>query len=373
MCVGPSPTVRGGITSLIEKIRGRLPDHIQFRVIATISKYTGSEHPERGSWLFQAMVFAGAFTRILFAGMFSRDVIFHVHLSMRGSTLRKGLICVALRVLRCRYVVHAHAAEDALFHEWVPELPRRVLSWGFRGADYFIALTAFWGEYYASRIRLRSGQLLRLPNPVVLPTFLPDRTNQATVNILFLGRIGQRKGAFEALEAFASLPEDIRKCSHLIFAGDGETSTVRELADHLGCSLQTSVLGWVDRQDAERLLAEADIFVLPSHGEGMSMALLEAMAWGLAVVTTNSGGADEFLGSGHNCILVEPGDVHDIAKALRRLTEDQQLRIRLGTEARRTAKRFGVDNYMMKLKCLYEDLASDPPVDNQIQAVFTMK
>jgi glycosyltransferase involved in cell wall biosynthesis len=373
VCVGPALSVRGGITRVIEQIRERVPDHIQFRIVGTYSQYTGSDRPEHGSRFVQAMVFIKAFIRILLTGAFSRDTIFHVHLSVRGSTLRKGSVCIALRVLRCRYVVHAHADDDSLFHGWVPEPMRRVLLWGVRGADYFVALTRFWGDYYAGVLRLPADRLLRLPNPVVLPTCLPDRTNREGLNFLFLGAIGKRKGAFDIIQAFAALPDDIRKRSRLTLAGNGATDAARDLADRLGCSLQTTVLDWVKRQEADRLLAEADVFLLPSRGEGMSMALLEAMAWGLAVVTTASGGADEFLASDHNCILVKPGDINDISTALCALAGDPQFRLRLGTEARRTAATFNIDSYMTKLTSLYQELASDRRESNRIQAVFTAK
>ncbi len=365
--------MRGGISGMIEKIRDRFPEHIQFRIIPTYSRYTGSDHPEPGSRIVQGWVFLNAFARILAAGIFSRGTIFHVHLAVKGSTLRKGLVCVALRILRCRYVVHAHAAEDSLFHWWVPEPVRRILLWGFRGADYFIVLTQFWGDYYASALRLPTNKFLRLPNPAVLPDFLPNRTNREALHFLFLGRIGKRKGAFEAIQAFAALPDEIRKRSRLTLAGDGEAQAARELAKSLGCSNQIKVLGWVERQVTERLLAEADVFLLPSRGEGMSMALLEAMAWGLAVVTTASGGADEFLASDLNCILVQPGVIHDISAALRTLAEDPQIRLRLGKEARMTAARFSVDTYMKKLTGLYEDLANDPRGANRTQAVIPAK
>jgi glycosyltransferase involved in cell wall biosynthesis len=357
--------VRGGVTRVIEQIRSRVPNDINFRTVATFSQYTGRDQPERGSRLVQAMVLAKAFARILYTGVVSRGTIFHIHLSMRGSTLRKGLVCVALRVLRCRYVVHAHAPEDSLFHEWVPEPLRHLLIWGIRGADYFIVLTQFWGNYYVSAMHLSADKLLRLPNPVVLPTVIPDRATRKRLNILFLGRIGERKGAFETIRAFATLPDEIRRRSRLTLAGDGETDAARDLADHLGCSFHTSILGWVERQAADRLLAEADVFLLPSHGEGMSMALLEAMAWGLVVVTTASGGADEFLTSDDNCILVKQGDTHGISAALCALAGDPQLRLRLGAEARRTAARFSVDGYMEKLTRLYKELANDSGPNNR--------
>jgi glycosyltransferase involved in cell wall biosynthesis len=371
VCVAPAQTVLGGMTSLIEKIRGRLPDDIKFCTIATISRYAGSDHPQRGNKFAQAAVFISAFVRILLVGVFSRGTIFHVHLAMRGSVLRKGLVCVALRILRCRYVVHAHACDESMFHRWVPRLVQRVLLWGIQGADSFIALTRFWGEYYANAMRLPANRLLRLPNPAVIPTFIPDRANREGLNILFLGRIGERKGAFETIRAFAALPDDIRRRARLTLAGDGETAAARDLADHLGCSLQTFIPGWVNRQEADRLLAEADVFLLPSRGEGMSMALLEAMAWGLAIVTTVSGGAVEFLASDLNCILVKPGDLHEVSTALGVLATEPQLRLRLGAEARRTATQFSVDSYMTKLTRLYRELASDSRGSNRTQAAIT--
>jgi glycosyltransferase involved in cell wall biosynthesis len=373
VCIGPAQTVRGGISSVIEKIRDRFPHHVQFRTVATYSQYTGNEATERGSRLVQGMVFLQAFARILAAGVFSRDTIFHIHLAVKGSTLRKGLVCVALRVLRCRFVVHAHAAEDSLFHGWVPEPIRRLLLWGLRGANYFIVLTQFWGDYYVKALRLPPDRILRLPNPAALPVLIPDRSTREGLNLLFLGRIGKRKGAFETIQAFAALPDEIRKKSRLILAGDGETEAAHHLADDLRCSSETTVLRWVGREEANRLLMEADVFLLPSRGEGMSMALLEAMAWGLAVVTTSNGGADEFLTSDCNCILVKPGDIQEISAALCSLTRNPKLRLRLGTEARRTASQLSVESYIAKLTLLYEDIASDPRRSNRTQALFSAK
>jgi glycosyltransferase involved in cell wall biosynthesis len=373
VCVGPSATVRGGITRVIERIAGLFPNGIHFSTVSTFSQYTGADHPERKSKFVQSFVYLGAFARIIFTGLLFHDTVFHVHLSIKGSTLRKGLVCVALRLLKCRYVVHAHAAEDSMFHAWVPGRVRRILLWGIGGADYFIALTRFWGEYYASAIQIPSDRLLFLPNPAFVPAVIPDRTKRDGLNFLFLGRIGKRKGAFELMQAFASLPIEIRNRSHITFAGDGEVDAVRDLAKSLGCSLQTSVLGWVEPRETDRLMAEADVFLLPSYGEGMSMALLEAMAWGLAVVTTTCGGADEFLLSDHNCVLTKPGDIQDIAAAMRALALDPQLRARLGTEARKTASHFNVDNYIAKLTYLYEELAMNTRESNRVQAAFTAK
>jgi glycosyltransferase involved in cell wall biosynthesis len=358
---------------MIEKISGVFPGHVRFRTIASFSQYSGSDHPEAKSKLVQVGVYLYAFVRVVFAGLLLRDAIFHVHLSVKGSTLRKGMICTALRVLRCRYVVHAHAAEDAMFHEWVPNPVRRVLLWGLGGAGSFIALTRFWADYYAAALGIPADRVILLPNPAVLPPALPDRTAREGLHFLFAGRIGKRKGAFELIQAFASLPPEIRNRSRITLAGDGEVDAARDLAGRLGCSAQISVPGWVEPEESERLLGDADVFLLPSHAEGMSMAVLEAMAWGLPVVTTASGGADEFLLSGRNCLLTKPGDIPELAAAMSALAQDPQLRIRLGAEARKTASGFRVELYVEKLTGLYEELARPVRGNVRMQPEFTAK
>src|SRR5580658_3267807 len=78
MCLGPALTVRGGISTLVAKIKRGLPDRVHFRVVATYSRYTGKGQPQRGSLIFQVMVFLAALTRVILAGIFKRETIFHI-------------------------------------------------------------------------------------------------------------------------------------------------------------------------------------------------------------------------------------------------------------------------------------------------------
>lgn len=80
---------------------------------------------------------------------------------------------------------------------------------------------------------------------------------------------------------------------------------------------------------------DASVFVLPSYAEGLPLAILEAMAWQCAVVTTPVGNIPDVIESESNGILVAPGDVEGLAEALRRLVEDDDLRRRLSLNARR--------------------------------------
>jgi glycosyltransferase involved in cell wall biosynthesis len=350
-------------------VRDHLPDHIRFCHVATFTQYTRAEetHPsDRGSRIFQALVFLCASIQILVFAL-CRRTVFHVHFSNGGSVLRKGLICIVLRTLRCQYVVHAHAADTDLFHVWLPQSCRRMLLWGVGGAGRLIALTQLWYDHYAASLELSSSRLLLLPNPADLPSSIPDRLHRQRVKLLFLGRIGERKGAFDLIRAFAALPDHIRRSCDLTLAGDGDVDAAQELGAQLGCSGLVTVSGWVGAAKVHQLLAESDIFMLPSHAEGMAMSLVEAMSWGLAVVTTGVGGAGEFLEHRRNSMLVSPGDVQEISNAISELICDPALRLSLGLAARETASRFSIETYIVTLSELYEELAAKRPVSRSAE------
>ena len=129
--VGASETVRGGISGLLRKVKNRFPENIQFRVIATYSDYIGDSLANRWARCVQPILFVWSVAQVVVAATTQHSTVFHVHFSQRGSTLRKGMITILLRVLGCRYIVQAHACqEDALFHEWVPTFVRRLLQIG---------------------------------------------------------------------------------------------------------------------------------------------------------------------------------------------------------------------------------------------------
>jgi glycosyltransferase involved in cell wall biosynthesis len=87
----------------------------------------------------------------------------------------------------------------------------------------------------------------------------------------------------------------------------------------------------------------------------MSISVLEAMAWGLAVVTTGSGGSTSYLENHRNCLLVEPGDVTAITEAIQLLYEKEETRLALGREARQTAEFLSIDRYVERLSVIYRD------------------
>lgn len=147
---------------------------------------------------------------------------------------------------------------------------------------------------------------------------------------LFVGRLVPAKNLPCLLRALASLPADTRPW--LALAGEGpEREQVEQLASQLGLGDGIRLLG--ERSDAVRLMQAADLLVLPSHFEGLSNALLEAMAAGCPVVASAVGGTPELVEDERTGLLFAGGDAGALATAIARLA-DPALRARLSRVAR---------------------------------------
>jgi glycosyltransferase involved in cell wall biosynthesis len=152
-----------------------------------------------------------------------------------------------------------------------------------------------------------------IPNGVEIPAEVGAEADPPEV--LFVGRLSPEKGIHELAEAARGL--------NLVVAGDGPLRP-----------LVPDALGFVPHEEVERLLARAAVVVLPSHREGLPMALLEAMAHGRAVVATPVGGIPGLVEDGRTGLLVPPGDAGALRAAIDRLLADPELRRRLGEAAR---------------------------------------
>jgi glycosyltransferase involved in cell wall biosynthesis len=167
-------------------------------------------------------------------------------------------------------------------------------------------------------------------------------------------RLDPQKGHRVLLDAAAELP-GVR----FALAGSGpEEVTLEAHAERVGVRDRVRFLG--HRDDIPELLAACDVFALPSLYEGSSLAVLEAMGAGRAVVSSAIGGTDELIEHGDSGVLVPPGDARALASALRRLLGDDGTRARLGARARQRAQDdFSVTTTSRAVTRIYEEVLAN--------------
>ena len=206
-----------------------------------------------------------------------------------------------------------------------------------------------------------ASQVLTLPSGAPGPDIFaaPQPRDDAPLRILFLGRVGRLKGVPEIIAALASA--GVRKEAWTaLLVGDGDHSTHRAEAERLGLADRVKFREWVDTSDAQRLLAESHLLLLPSHAEGLPMSLIEAFAHGLPVIATGVGAIPDFLDSGVNGLLVHPGESAELADAILTILRDERLRLKLAGNARRTWEEYlNIASYARELTSCWHALAAD--------------
>jgi glycosyltransferase involved in cell wall biosynthesis len=275
--------------------------------------------------------YLGAFLlRMLALHAAGRLDLVHINLSSAGSTYRKLQVARLCRVLGVPYVIHLHSGGYPRF--WKDDGSRlsRAIQQLFARAQRIVVLGETWRRFVASRVPEAADRIVVIPNAAAKPT-LPHRGGGDKVHILFLGRISDMKGVpqlGEALHRMRDIPD-----WRATIAGDGAVQAACAKAAELGLADRVEFPGWVGGDGVARLIASADILVLPSFIENLPLSIIEGMAAGLAVVATPVGAVEDIIADGETGLLVQPGDVDGLTAALRRLVGDGALRARLGAAA----------------------------------------
>jgi glycosyltransferase involved in cell wall biosynthesis len=281
----------------------------------------------------------------------------HVNLSSHGSTLRKWAVVAVCRAVRVPVVLHLHASSYPAFFDRLPGAAQRAVRRMFQRAASVVVLSESWRAYVCGTLAVPPGRVTVLPNAApagCVPAGLGNRPE-----VLFLGRLGERKGVPELL---AALTRPGLAHVHTTLAGDGPVEEYRRRAADLGLAARTHLPGWVDAATARDLLARAHVLVLPSHAEGSPMAVIEAFAHGVPVVATPVGGIPELVTDGVDGLLVPPGDPDALAAALIRLLTDEPLRAGLAAGARATwARTHTMDAYAAGLSDVWRHVHGGEP------------
>lgn len=197
-----------------------------------------------------------------------------------------------------------------------------------------------------------NARTVAIPNGFDLAKF--DATRDRKNSILVVTRMLERKGVQDVLRALSGtgLGFDINVVGTGPYLND-----LRALAEAL--PVNVNFHGWLDNDSDElkALFESSAIFVFPSHAENFPLVLLEAMAAGLAIVTTNQTGCREVVGDAALC--VPPGDECAIREAVEKLAGDEELRMRLGQAARdRLEKYFSWTAVAQQHMTVFDDLMS---------------
>lgn len=330
-------SARGGMRSVVEAYRSDgFLDSENVRLIASYCD---------GGFLLRQVVLLRALVECFWCLCTRRVELLHVHAAMRGSFWRKNLFASMARRFGVPVIVHLHGSEMRQFYGAQKPLVQRLIRRHLEKADRILVLSDSWRDFV---VEIAPGaRVTVVPNYVTVPP-PADLGARQGAKILFLGLVGPRKGTFDLIEAFAAIgprhPE-----ARLVIGGNGQVEAAAALIADKTLGGQVSLAGWVDGRAKTELLETSGIYVLPSYNEGLPMSVLEAMAAGLAVVTTRVGGIPELITDGLDGVLLEPGDKAGLAAALDRLLTDGERRRDLARAGRRRVEEHYSDRVVLPL------------------------
>jgi glycosyltransferase involved in cell wall biosynthesis len=346
LMLGPHLQVRGGVSAVENALIAALPPEIEVTQLATMVE---------GSKWRKLMKFAEVIVRTMMELRRRPDVV-HIHFSARASTVRKMLLARLVLSQGAKLIMHAHGGSYREYWATLSAARRTTIRRTLSRAHCLLVLGESWRDFFTS-IGVPRERIVVLPNAVMLPAALPSRLQRPYVRLIYLGLFARSKGIYDLIDALTRLPPKSLARTRLVLAGNGEVAQVRELIERRGLARFVEVHDWLSPAERDRQLASADAFVLPSYAEGLPMALLEAMAWGLPAITTPVGSIPEHVRDGVHGILVRPGDVSELAGAIERLVMDDALRAGMGERARGAAEPLDVRLYGQTVAAIYRRIA----------------
>ena len=223
-----------------------------------------------------------------------------------------------------------------------------------------VVLGAAWRSFLIDEIGVMPDRVSILANGVPPAPAARPALAHGRPRLLYLGRLCARKGLPELIAALGT-PALRARDWEAVIAGDGDPAPFRAMIGWHRLAGRVQMPGWLGRESTCLLLAQADIFVLPSHHEAMPIAVLEALAAGVAVITTPVGTIPEFLLDRQNALLVPPGDVASLAAAIATLLDDTALRARLAAAGQAVFQdRLEISGVAAKLARLYRAAIAPP-------------
>lgn len=330
-------TLKGGIAQVIESY-SRIFETFYF--IPTVKE---------GGKLYKFWVMLVAIIRLCYYSIWRNIKIVHIHACSNNSFRRKRIFVFIAKCLGKKVVFHIHGAEFKSFCEcYGKQRVIRVL----KRCDAVIALSHSWQDYFRNELGLSNVVIIN--NIVNLPVVVDGLKNENMFNMVFLGEIGKRKGIYDLIYLLLDDKENYEGRLRLHVGGNGETKKFERLIEPIDSIVK--FYGWVDVDRKQYLLSQANAYILPSYNEGLPISILEAMSYGLPIISTNVGGIPEIVEDSYNGFLISPGDKEAMKKAIDKLLCNPELREEMGEHSKQLVEKFFPQEVEKQLLDLYESL-----------------
>ncbi|MCI9219922.1 MAG: glycosyltransferase family 4 protein [Lachnospiraceae bacterium] len=317
LVIGPSPyKSKGGMATVIKGMADDYELNLKCEIGIHASYIDGS--------IIKRLAYS-VYAFLDFLSKYRRYIVFHIHMASYGSTFRKGYYIRFLKKKHKKIILHVHGAEYLQFYNGLSGKKKEVVRDIWARADAIIVLSEQWKREFEKIFN--HSHIIVIHNGIDTEQFEQVKSEivQNRTSFLLLGRLGKRKGVYDIIKAVKAVKETHPNIK-VFMAGDGEVERVKQKIIEEGVADNIDVVGWIDFNNKIELLKKVIAVILPSYNEGLPMAILEGMAAGKTIISTNVGGIPEVVSDGENGILIEPGDILGLKEALIKVIENDEFR-----------------------------------------------
>lgn len=350
LMVGSDKSVKGGITSVIQQLIGYKWTNIDVNMKFIPTFINGGD-------IKKSLFFFKGYLKIMWLFITNNIDIVHMHMSFNGSFYRKYLIHKICKKFKIKNVVHLHGSEFEKFYNNSTDSTKKKIRKLLSECSSFVVL----GENLKAAIKKiePSTNVYILNNSVHIPSELVSYS--MPFKFLFLGVFFERKGLYDLVEAVEKLSSEGKinenKVQFLLAGSGPEEEKLRAKIADKKLEDFFDFVGWVSSDKKYNLLKESQAMILPSYHEGLPIAILEAISYGMPIISTNVGSINEAVIIDKTGFLIEPGDTISLANAIYKLLSSKGLWVTYSHNAKKLATSKFDENIMFSnLKGIYKNL-----------------
>ena len=260
------------------------------------------------------------------------------------------------RVFHIKDIIHLHGSEFKQWYDSTNTITQKKIRKLLRECNVMIVLGNEW-ERRIFEIEPKTN-IAVANNTVTIPSQVTN-WNRNTFQILYLGVLIQRKGVHDLLYSVSILKKNGKlNNAQFVIAGTGEEEQkLKKKCSVLDLEDVIRFNGWTHGEQKWQLMLESQLLVLPSYNEGLPMAVLEAMSYGLPIVASDVGDMSAAVQEGVNGYLISPGNPDQISEAINKILSKKQSEwTSLSTMSRIIAEeKFSDSNYMASFLNIYRN------------------
>ena len=350
LLLGPALTNQGGMaTSQKILLENWKSSKYRLKLVAT--------HKD-GNALTKIIYFLIALIKFLCILITDNPPIVYIYFSVRASFYRKSIFILLSKLFHKKVIVHARGGElDVFYNHESSHIAQAYIRSILRLANEKLVLGDNERSVFNTITRQNDSKVI--PNSIDYPKQIAQKNNLPKV-ICTLGRLSIKKGTYDLLKAAPIIVGEIPDVEFWLCGEYEEKNDYKNILgiikkNHLESNIK--LLGYVNGTEKHNVYLKSWLYVLPSYYEGMPRSIMEAMSYGIPVISTNINGTTDLIINEESGILIEPGDIKTLAQTIILFLKNEQMRIDIGLAARqRIINKFGIETNLNKLESIFDQV-----------------